>query len=60
VQALYRYEALLALLRGRRPSDILPPAPPGYIWARIQALAAGSCMPAFNWNGARAGRQAGG
>lgn len=46
-----RYEQLLQLLRGRRPSDLLPPAPSGYLWARVGALAQGTCMPAFNWNG---------
>jgi len=50
-KALTRYDQLLQLLRGRRPADLLPPAPAGYVWSRVQALAEGTCMPAFHWNG---------
>ncbi|KAF5836744.1 hypothetical protein DUNSADRAFT_5433 [Dunaliella salina] len=52
ITALKRYEQLLLLLRGRRPHELLPPAPSGYIWRRVQMLAEGSCMPAYTWNGA--------
>ena len=31
-----RYDQLLLLLRGKLPADLLPPVPPGYIWARVQ------------------------
>eukprot|EP00200_Dunaliella_tertiolecta_P005820 CAMPEP_0202340178 /NCGR_PEP_ID=MMETSP1126-20121109/1727_1 /ASSEMBLY_ACC=CAM_ASM_000457 /TAXON_ID=3047 /ORGANISM="Dunaliella tertiolecta, Strain CCMP1320" /LENGTH=649 /DNA_ID=CAMNT_0048930843 /DNA_START=137 /DNA_END=2086 /DNA_ORIENTATION=+ len=51
VTALRRYEQVLLLLRGRRPHELLPPAPSGYIWRRVQMLAEGSCMPAYTWNG---------
>jgi Cytochrome B561, N terminal len=39
------------VLSGRRPAELLPPTPPGYIAARVRALAAGTCAPAFTWNG---------
>ncbi len=58
LQALQRYEQLLHVLRGRRPSDLLPPSPPGYLWHRALQLAHGTCVPAYSWNagGAWAGR----
>lgn len=44
-QGVMRYGELLSVLRGRRPSDLLtPPAPPGYVWSRVQQLADSSCM----------------
>ncbi|KAF8057753.1 tmem209 [Scenedesmus sp. PABB004] len=49
--ALHRYSELLLLLSGRRPGELLPPAPASYIGARIRALAGGTCMRAFAWNG---------
>lgn len=45
-----RYGELLAVLRGRRPSELLtPPAPAGYVWARVQQLADSSCMQVGAW-----------
>eukprot|EP00882_Tetradesmus_deserticola_P022384 GHRQ01024286.1.p1 GENE.GHRQ01024286.1~~GHRQ01024286.1.p1 ORF type:complete len:284 (+),score=78.69 GHRQ01024286.1:605-1456(+) len=49
--ALHRYSELLWVLSGRRPSELLPPAPPSYIATRVRQLAKGSCVKAFNWNG---------
>jgi hypothetical protein len=51
LQALHRYSELLWMLSGRRPSELLPPAPPSYIATRVRQLAQGSCVKAFNWNG---------
>ncbi len=50
-EGLIRYEQLLLVLQSRRPSDLLPPAPPGYLWSRLRQLAQGSCVAAYNWNG---------
>ncbi len=33
-KSLMRYEQLLTLLRGKRPSDLLLPVPSGYCWSR--------------------------
>ncbi|KAG2487595.1 hypothetical protein HYH03_013874 [Edaphochlamys debaryana] len=52
--AVNRYADLLALVRGKRPSDILPPSNAAYVWARLQQLAAGSCLKDFTWNGGSA------
>ncbi|WIA31394.1 hypothetical protein OEZ86_002293 [Tetradesmus obliquus] len=51
LMALHRYSELLWVLSGRRPSELLPPAPPSYIATRVRQLAQGSCAKAFNWNG---------
>ncbi|KAG1659097.1 hypothetical protein FOA52_013743 [Chlamydomonas sp. UWO 241] len=50
-RGLVRYDQLLLLLRGKLPPDLLPPVPPGYVWSRIQALAEGTCLPAYQWAG---------
>lgn len=42
---------MLALLRGRLPPDLLPPSPPGYLATRLDALARGPCVEAFQWHG---------
>ncbi|KAG2427020.1 hypothetical protein HYH02_014666 [Chlamydomonas schloesseri] len=52
--AVNRYADLLAVVRGKRPADILPPSPPGYVWARLQQLADSSCLKDFTWNGGSA------
>ncbi len=46
-----RYDQLLLLLRGKLPPDLLPPVRPGYVWARVQALAEGTCLPSYQWAG---------
>eukprot|EP00198_Chlamydomonas_reinhardtii_P004829 XP_001694165.1 predicted protein [Chlamydomonas reinhardtii] len=52
--AVNRYADLLTVVRGKRPADILPPSPPGYVWARLQQLADSSCLKDFTWNGGSA------
>ncbi|EFJ43501.1 hypothetical protein VOLCADRAFT_96395 [Volvox carteri f. nagariensis] len=52
--AVNRYADLLAVLRGKRPSDILPPSNTAYVWTRIQQLAESSCLKEFTWNGGAA------
>ncbi|GLC58394.1 hypothetical protein PLESTB_001354000 [Pleodorina starrii] len=52
--AVNRYADLLAVLRGKRPSDILPPSNTAYVWTRVQQLAESSCMKEFTWNGGAA------
>ncbi len=47
--ALSRHLALAALLRGASPSGLLAALPPGYVAARVRALAQGTCMSAFSW-----------
>ncbi|KXZ42041.1 hypothetical protein GPECTOR_217g448 [Gonium pectorale] len=56
--AVNRYADLLAVVRGKRPADILPPANTPYVWARLQQLADSTCLKDFVWNGgsAHAGR----
>ncbi len=49
--ALVRHLSLMALLRGASPAGLLAALPPGYVAARVRALAAGSCMQAFQWAG---------
>eukprot|EP00798_Chlamydomonas_sp_ICE-L_P004510 gene4510-14670_t len=46
-KALTKYDPLILMLRGKRPADLLPPAPAGYMWSRIQELAHGTCMPDY-------------
>ena len=46
-----RYKQLEALLQGRAPAGLLPPAPAAYVLERITQLAKGSCLAAFVWNG---------
>ncbi|KAI8474127.1 MAG: cytochrome B561, N terminal-domain-containing protein [Monoraphidium minutum] len=50
-KALHRYQQLVLLLRGRRPADLLPPAPAGYVAAAARRLARGTCLNDFRWNG---------
>lgn len=49
-RALTRYESLLSLMRGKRPSDLLPPAPAGYLLKRLHDLALGTCLSEFQWS----------
>ncbi|MEW5302437.1 MAG: hypothetical protein WDW36_005224 [Sanguina aurantia] len=51
MQATHRYGELLALLRGKRPSDLLLPTPAAYIWTRVQQLSASTCLQEHKWNG---------
>lgn len=50
-QAVNRYHAMAAVLRGERPRSLLPPTPRGYIACRLRELAAGPVAAAFAWNG---------
>lgn len=50
-QELQRYELLLQQLRGKRPADLLPPAPAAYLLSRLLSLASGTCVPEFHWSG---------
>ncbi|GFR39943.1 hypothetical protein Agub_g20 [Astrephomene gubernaculifera] len=52
--AVNRYTDLLAVVRGKRPADILPPSNSGYVWTRLQQLAESSCLKDFTWNGGSA------
>lgn len=49
-----RYSELLAVVRGKRPSDLLPPSNTAYVWTRLQQLATSSCLKDFTWNGGAA------
>ena len=49
--ALHRYQQLLLLLRGRRPAELLPPAPASHVAAAVRRLARGTCLGDFCWNG---------
>ncbi|KAI3431517.1 hypothetical protein D9Q98_004567 [Chlorella vulgaris] len=51
LEATNAYGRLSALLRGEAPAGLLPPTPQAYIVDRVQELAAGSCMKAFEWSG---------
>lgn len=50
-QAVNAYQRLSALLRGEYPAGLLPPAPQGYLAARIRQLGEGSCLAAYEWAG---------
>lgn len=52
--AVNRYSELLAVVRGKRPSDLLPPSNTAYVWTRLQQLATSSCLKDFTWNGGAA------
>ena len=51
--AITDHLALLALLRGDRPRGLLPAVPTAYMLERIHALAAGSFLGQFMWDGER-------
>ena len=46
-----QYQRLALLLRGEQPRNLLPPAPRGYVAARVRVLAEGPCCSDFTWNG---------
>ena len=48
-QAVNAYQRLAALLRGEYPPGLLPPAPQGYIVARIRELAGAQGVPSACW-----------
>ena len=51
LDAITRHVALLTLLRGSLPPGLVAPLPPGYVAHRVGALAHGTCLDAFVWDG---------
>ena len=51
LDAITRHIALLTLLRGSLPPGLVAPLPPGYVAHRVGALARGTCLDAFVWDG---------
>ncbi len=52
MQAVHRYQCLAALIDGQHPRNLLQPASQRlYVVSRIKALAEGSVLKAFTWNG---------
>lgn len=50
LQAVQTYRGAAALLAGKAPAGMLPPAPAAYLATRVRQLAEGTCMKDFTWN----------
>ena len=51
LDAVVTHLGLMQLVAGACPSGLLGPVPPGYVASRVRALAQGTCLEAFKWDG---------